>query len=219
MPHTTHSKSFKTPQTHTTEKINRWRSKELHGRHLHDLEQPHIDIDASNKWLKLGSLFPETEGFMIAIQDQNDKCRKCHRAAETIQHITSACPNLAQTDYTLRHNQVARIIHQKLAIKCNLLPPKVEPYYQYSPKPVLENQSHKIYYDRAILTDKTIHYNRPDITMIDKQKKHTYIIDIAVPNTHNLQKTITEKIHKYTDLKEEIIRIWKMEKVSGPIKI
>ncbi|KAG6462064.1 hypothetical protein O3G_MSEX013040 [Manduca sexta] len=188
-------------------------------------------MEASNKWLKLGSLFPETEGFIIAIQDQvintnnykkyivkdpnthNDKCRKCHRHPETIQHITGACPTLTQTDYTHRHNQVVHIIHQKLAIKPKLIPNKLMPYYQYTPKPVLENTNYRMYFDRAILTDKTIHNNRPDITLIDKVKKEIYIIDIAVPNTHNIQKTITEKIHKYTELKEEVHRIWKMDRV------
>ncbi|CAK1602644.1 unnamed protein product [Parnassius mnemosyne] len=182
--------------------------------------------------VKLGSLFPETEGFLIAIQDQvintrnykkyilkdpnmqNDSCRKCHRLPETIQHITSACPSLAQTDYTHRHNQVANYVHQKLANKYNLIPNQLLlPYYQYTPKPVLESDSHRMYFDRAILTDKTIHYNRPDITLIDKLNKIVYLIDIAIPNTHNLQKTITEKILKYTELKEEVTRIWKMNKV------
>lgn len=70
-----------------------------------------------------------------------------------------------------------------------------------------------MYFDRAILTDKTVHNNRPDITLIDKENKIVHIIDIAIPNTHNIQKTITEKIQKYTELKEEIIRIWKINKV------
>ncbi|CAK1579245.1 unnamed protein product [Parnassius mnemosyne] len=207
-----------------------WKQKVLHGRHYHDLEQPLIDKAASNQWLKIGSLFPETEGFIIAIQDQvintrnyrkyiikdptvlDDKCRKCHIHSETIQHITGACPHLAQTDYTHRHNQVANIIHQTLAIQHNLIQDTITPYYKYIPSTVLENTTHKLYYDRAILTDKTIHYNRPDITLQDKLNKITYLIDIAIPNTHNITKTITEKIHKYTDLQDEISRIWKQEK-------
>ncbi|XP_064292512.1 uncharacterized protein LOC135310067 [Plodia interpunctella] len=215
------------------ENIDEWKRKVLHGRHPNDLQQSHIDLEASNKWLQVGTLFAETEGFLIAIQDQvintknyqkyiikdahirDDKCRKCHIHSETIQHITGACPHLTQTDYTHRHNQVANIIHQKLAHKHNLLQTtnKPTPYYEYLPKPVLENNTHKLYYDRSILTDRTIHYNRPDIVLQDKLNKTTYLIDIAVPNTHNLTKTITEKIHKYTDLKDEIYRIWNQDKV------
>lgn len=52
------------------EKINQWSQKSLHGRHRADLSQPHVDKSASNAWLRRGELFPETEGFMLAIQDQ-----------------------------------------------------------------------------------------------------------------------------------------------------
>jgi len=41
--------------------------------------------------------------------------------------------------------------------------------------------------------DKTIPANRPDITFTNKETKTAYLIDIAVPNTHNLAKTMTEK--------------------------
>jgi hypothetical protein len=34
------------------------------------LNQQGIDCCASNKWLNDGQLYPETEGFMMAIQDQ-----------------------------------------------------------------------------------------------------------------------------------------------------
>ena len=212
-------------------KLEDWKKKVLHGRHPHDLEQSHVDTIASNKWLEIGSLFPETEGFIIAIQDQiintknyrkfiikdptitNDKCRKCHSQPETIQHITGACTTLTQTDYTHRHNQVANIIHQNLALKHKLIQDSHTPYYKYVPELVLENTTHKLYYDRAVMTDKTIHYNRPDIILTDKDNKVTFLIDIAVPNTHNLQKTIGEKINKYAELKEEVTRIWRQEKV------
>ncbi|XP_026323226.1 uncharacterized protein LOC113232673 [Hyposmocoma kahamanoa] len=213
------------------QKIEDWKKKVLHGRHPHDLEQTHINSIASNKWLKIGNLFPETEGFMIAIQDQiintknyrkfiikdssviNDKCRKCRIQPETIQHITGACTALAQTDYTHRHNQVANVIHQNLALKYALIHESITPYYKYTPQTILENTTHKLYYDRAILTDRTIHFNRPDITLQDKLNKITYLIDIAVPNTHNIQKTIIEKISKYAELKDELVRIWRQEKV------
>lgn len=216
----------------TEEKHSKWKGKELHGRHKHDLDQAHIDSEASNKWLELAGLFPETEGFIIAIQDQvittknyrkyilkdstmaNDLCRKCLSKPETIQHITGACIKLTQNDYTHRHNQVSNIIHQKLVLKYKLIREPHTPYYKYSPSPVLENSTHKIYYDRTILTDHTIYNNRPDITFVDKLNKHTFIIDIAVPNTNNIQSTIVEKTRKYTELQEEIKKVWKMNTVT-----
>ena len=44
-----------------------------------------------------------------------------------------------------------------------------------------------------ILTDKTITFNRPDVIFMNKKTKNTFLIDVAVPNTHNLDKIITDK--------------------------
>lgn len=136
--------------TTKSDKIAAWERKSLHGRHRLDLQQPHVDMKASNASLRRGELFPETEGFMIAIQDQfidtanyqkfiirrpnyNDSCRRCHSYSETIQHITGACRAIAQTDYKHRHDQVAAIIHQSLAIQTKLVADKV-PYYKCKPQ-------------------------------------------------------------------------------------
>ena len=48
--------------------------------------------------------------------------------------------------------------------------------------------------------DKTITFNQPDITFTNKKTKNTFLIDIALPNTHNLAKTITDKQNKYQEL-------------------
>jgi len=32
-------------------------------------------------------------------------------------------------------------------------------------------------------------------------------VDVAIPNSHNLHCTVTEKLQKYADLKEELIRM------------
>ena len=37
------------------------------------------------------------------------------------------------------------------------------------------------------------------------------MIDIAVPNTHNLAKTITDKQNKYQELTNEICSMWKQK--------
>ncbi|XP_064072076.1 uncharacterized protein LOC113393371 [Vanessa tameamea] len=216
--------------TDLNEKTALWRQKSLHGRHHHDLQQLYVDKAASNAWLRRGELFPETEAFMLAIQDQvidtrnyqkhiirtsnlqSDTCRHCHSNPETIQHITSACRALAQTDYKHRHDQVSAIIHQHLAHKYNFIDKKI-PYYKYKPDTILENNRYRIYWDRTIITDKTIHFNRPDITLHDKIKKNVYLIDIAIPNTHNIQSTISEKLSKYQDLAIELKRQWRADTI------
>ena len=67
------------------------------------------------------------------------------------------------------------------------------PYYKYTTANVLENENMNPYWNRSILTDKTMSLIRPDITVIDKRTKTTFLIDIDVPNTHNLAKSINGK--------------------------
>ncbi|CAG4934599.1 unnamed protein product [Colias eurytheme] len=78
------------------QKLLEWSSKALHGRHRSHLCQAHVDKEKSNEWIRRGDLFPETEGFMLAIQDEviatrnyikhiikdsnqtSDQCRHCN---------------------------------------------------------------------------------------------------------------------------------------------
>jgi len=83
------------------------------------------------------------------------------------------------------------------------------PYYKYTPATVLENDNFKLYWNRSILTDKTIPFNRTDITFINKKTKNTCLVDIAVPNTHNLAKIVNDKENKYQELANEICAMWK----------
>jgi hypothetical protein len=55
----------------TQEGITVWKSKPLYRRHVWDVfKNPEVDKTTSNAWLKAGELFPETTGFVIAIQDE-----------------------------------------------------------------------------------------------------------------------------------------------------
>jgi len=46
---------------------------------------------------------------------------------------------------------------------------------------------------------------------MNKKTKNDILIDIAVPNTHNLAKTTTDKQDKYQELANEICAIWKQK--------
>jgi hypothetical protein len=138
----------------------------------------------------------------------DELCRRCEKESETIQHITAACEQLATTEYLKTHDGPAKIIYQKLTEVAELIEEK-SPYYKCKPASVLENDNFKLYWNSNILTDKTIPFNRPYITFINKKTKNTFLIDIAVPNTHNLAKTVTDKQNKYQELANEIRAIWK----------
>ena len=144
-------------------KMQKLIGKPLHGRHQNEVNHDYVDISASNYWLTSGRLFPETEGFMLAIQDQviptrnymryiakdasvaDDSCRYGCATHETIQHITGGCQKFAGTEYKNRHDAVAKILHQELALKHQLLTSKRIPYYNNHPDAVLENEHHKLY--------------------------------------------------------------------------
>jgi tellurite resistance-related uncharacterized protein len=114
---------------------------------------------------------------------------------------------LAQSEYKKRHDIFAKIIHMNLAVK----------FYSYTPESCLENDSYKtykLYFDKTILTDIHIKHNRPDIIILNKQQKQAYLLDIAVPNSHNITQTYNTKINKYLELSVAMRNLWCLEKIS-----
>lgn len=133
---------------------------------------------------------------------KRDELRKCQ--------LGTPAPSAA----VVADHRVANVSHQQLALKHTLIQNTNTSYYNYAPQTILENTRHMLYCDRAIFTDKTIHYNRRDMTLQDKINKVNYLIDIAVLSTHNIQKANTENIRKYAELKDEATRIWRQEKYT-----
>ena len=103
----------------------------------------------------------------IIKNDVVDKCRKCGNTGESIEHVMAGCPAISDTAYLGRHNQVAKLIHQHLAQDIISITNAAPPYYKYTPQEVLESNNHVLYWDRPILTDKTVDFNRPDLLLID----------------------------------------------------
>jgi hypothetical protein len=98
-----------------------------------------------------------------------------------------------------------------LAVKFNLLK-NTQPHYSYKPESCLENDNYKLYFDGTVLID--IHINRPDIIILNKQQKQAYLLDIAVPNSHNITPTYNTKINKYLELSVAMRNLWCLEKIS-----
>jgi hypothetical protein len=51
----------------------------MHKRHAYDLETLHANYTTSNARLKASEFFPQTNGFMIAIQDQVNSAENCKK--------------------------------------------------------------------------------------------------------------------------------------------
>jgi hypothetical protein len=74
------------------------------------------------------------------------------------QSNTQMREQLAPTEYVKRHDGLAKVVHQKLAEAAELTDDK-SPYYKYTPANDLENENFKLYWNRSILTDKTITFH------------------------------------------------------------
>ena len=97
-----------------------WREKPLHGKYPLRTDHANVDKATTHQWLSSSSLKGETEGFILAAQDQsistrvyqtripkngaNPNCRLCPEKEETVDHIISACPTIVNTEYLQRHD-------------------------------------------------------------------------------------------------------------------
>jgi hypothetical protein len=91
---------------------------------------------------------------------------------------------MAKEEYLLRHNNVAKVVHEELVHRTQIIKQKTN--FKYVPDNVLESTRYKLTWDRSVMTDKQINANRLDIILIDRLNSTAYLIDIAVPNTHTI---------------------------------
>ena len=211
----------------------RWKEKEMHGKYPKRLQDGDVDEEESNRWLKSAGLKSETEGLIVAAQDQalktkymqakiikngtDPNCRICGRFQETVDHITSGCPELAKTEYVHRHNKVAAYVHWNICRNFDIKVP--DKWYEHQPEPVIEHQKATILWDLPVHTDREIKANRPDIILKCKDEKSCLLIDIAIPTDKNISTKVTEKLSKYKDLEIEIERMWGMKTKTIPVVI
>ena len=168
-----------------------WQSNPMHGQFLRQTK----DLSSSDtwQWLQRGELKKETEGMMMAAQDQalgtryiqraiygtsiSPKCRKCNQKDETINLIASECPTLAQNQYKKRHDTVARAVHWNLCKKYQM--PSSNKWYEHQPQPVTENENAKLLFDYSISTDRVIPAHRPGLTLVNKTNNKVSLIDVV----------------------------------------
>ena len=212
---------------------NNWQDKPLHGQYPKRVNDADVDKEQTHKWLRSSGLKAETEGFIIAAQDQclktnnyrnkilkdgtNPMCRICNKHPETIDHLVSGCPELAKTEYIQRHNKAAAYIHWAICKHYNIKVP--DKHYKHQPTTVTENQQVTVLWDMPIQTDRQINANRPDIVVKDKATKTCLLIDMSIPTERNISVKTTEKLSKYKDLELEIARMWGAKTATVPAVI
>ena len=211
----------------------KWEEKALHGKFPNRAKEADVDTVQTYKWLKAAGLKPETEGLLIAAQNQclatrsyhhrvlkdgtNPLCRLCNKFEESVDHIVSGCPELAKSEYIHRHNKAAAYIHWHICQHYNIK--TKDKWYEHEPETVSENDNITILWDMSIHTDREIKANRPDIIIKDKVEKTCMLIDMTVPSDKNISVKVVEKLSKYKDLEIEIERMWHMKTQMIPVVI
>ena len=130
------------------------------------------EVRSNQRWalLQNGDLKRETETLIVAAQNQSIKtnlvkakidkyqgdslCRVGRKADESIDHIVSGCSKVAQKEYKRRHDNLGKIVHWKLAKKCNF--EAEDKWYEHEPENLLENEDYQILWDFSIQTDHVI---------------------------------------------------------------
>ena len=137
--------------------MQNWKNKDMLGQFVQDTELV-SDKEKSWGWLWNGDLKKEAEGMILAAQRQalrtkyvklridhscvSPKCRMCGDKDETVWHVIDECSKLAGTEYKMRHDNVARIIHRALCIKYGFS--TAERWYEHNPEKALEPREVKI---------------------------------------------------------------------------
>ena len=208
-------------------RIEGWQKKSLHGKYPTAVDAS-ADPQDTWEWLHRSDLKRETEGLLVAAQDQalrtnwiknqidkdgtQPSCRLCFHRDETIDHVLSGCKKLAQHDYKARHDKVAAALHWNLCKKFGFKHHKQ--WYNHHAEKVLESDKVKLLWDFHIQTDHTVEHCRPDLVLVDKLKKEALIIDIAVPGDSRIKKAEQKKIESYQDLKRELKKIWGLKDIK-----
>ena len=103
-------------QCQQLERFSCYSQKALH-RYFVRSHDRNLDEVASVYWLTQGDLSLETEGFILATQDQalnkrasqtvftyssTPQCQLCNSQPQTVDHLISGCTQLAGTEYTIK---------------------------------------------------------------------------------------------------------------------
>ena len=163
-----------------------------------------------------GQSLPTKSYFARIVKDDTGPLyRICHKHEETVDHIISGCPELANTDYLEKHNKAAAYIHCKACQHYSIEVP--QRWYEHKPETVTENEEATILWDMQIHTDRELSANKPDIVINDHANRCCKHIDVSVPSDRNISTKVIEKFSKYKDLEIETTRMRGMRTETVPV--
>ena len=109
---------------------------------------------------------------------------------------------LCGTQYSYRHEQVAKYLHWNILrdMKINVS----KSWLKHQPPESTFKNGVALMWDMKMATDKKVKYNYPDIVIHYKNKKECLFIDMTIPNCINVVSKEAEKITRYHDLEVEV---------------
>ena len=109
---------------------------------------------------------------------------------------------------------MSKVIHGELCKKLKF--DLKNKWYTHNPASVLENDTHKLFWDFKIETDHLISARWPDLIIIINKKR---VMDFAMPADHRVKLKESEKKDKYLDLTRELKKLWNLNVTVIPIVI
>ena len=132
-----------------------WEEKPLHDQYPLRVNNTDVDQKKTHQWLRSSGLKAETEGFIVAAQDQclltrnyqakvikngaDPRCRICTQYDENIDDLISGCPTLAPNEYLNRYNRVFKYLHWKICKHYGAQ--NAENWYEHQPEAVTETDN------------------------------------------------------------------------------
>ena len=113
-----------------------------------------------------------------ASPNSDPTCRLCGTAPESMAHILSACPALAQTKYLARHDAVLKVLFFDIMEDLGLIEASPLWYSPTKPQPVYEGAYAQAYWDVPVFGEyQDLRANRIDVRIVNHQEKKVITID------------------------------------------
>lgn len=195
----------------------------MHGLFFKHVQEMGLSTRLTFNFMTSAGLKSETEGFIVACQDgvlntlvyrrrvmgvevPDVTCRACKKKPETLMHLLSACQKYAVSAYIHRHNAALRVLYYHLRHVYGIDETPTLPYEPGDIESVVENEKCRIYWNFAFPTIRPITATKPDVVLLDKEKKTIFVIEFSAPAENNIVLKEEEKRTKYEDLLWELRR-------------
>ena len=145
----------KQPKQRDLSKSNKTgKTKYLHRKYPLWSQNADVDKGKTHQWLSNAGLKAETEGFIMASQDQSlftrnyqakiiknsvdPKCRFCNKYEETVDCLVCGRAIMTPNEYLQRHDRVGQYIHWKICQ--HYYAPYPKKWYKHKPQKVVETK-------------------------------------------------------------------------------